>query len=661
MIEVNKEELSYGLDLLMNTPQLKELDTNKQFKNIFSKLLEDVYLDGSKEIKENFRNKPTEKMIKTIFLNYGILPSYYEKLNPFIKRKFVYYLEILFQQKGSIDNLKIISELFKDFFKDINYYGISVNKLPYKLNGVAIPPGEIDPLNPQNAKHKYALSYFLKPIIISQPDLIKYFPNFKVDLTGKYLMKLEQFRQYNMFPIDTNLLYIDFIDSSYLMHSDHYFINGSIAYTMTKFQASVLNFSNDDFLKMLENIHFNDIQLVLQYFNLRFIRFAQKGRKQLDPHNTETLMDFNYNVTDPLSTSLIFNESELDTIEILLLEYKMLKGRPEKKVKDLSRRWQYLLRSNYNSSDEIKNFTELDKFISIKYPTIKNLFDSFESKPGVYSGIDIKNLLPEEIIEVSKVDYVNLLMNLYISVLNSISDGNEFVDLCINGMFQNILNSSIFIDYFFTPVFKIFVNYFMPGDMDYIVSSDAKVIVKDKFESVFIESKYQLKLYSCFMDSRYLPCNKIYITSKTFAVSKIHNVTDKNSLTLNKKQIDNVPLIESFGIKIKKDFKHNYSMDDNRFLKVSTTRTDTIKHGDNYSYTKKNYNFFNNLNKSIYINDYMWKLERNGAITKQINLSKEVYGHTGNFDIGTLEDYRYLKKEMYNNINNYLFYKNNYN
>ena len=625
MIEINKEELSYGLDLLMDTPQLKNLDTNKQFKTIFNNLLEDVYLDGSEEIRQNFRNKPTEKMIKTIFLNYGILPSYYEKLNPFIKRKFVYYLEILFQQKGSIDNLKIISELFKDFFKDINYYGISVNKLPYRLNGMSIQPGELGPLNPKNAKHTYALSYFLKPIIIPRPDLLQYFPNFKVDLTGKYLMKLEQFRQYNIFPIDTNLLYLDFIDSSYLLHSKQYFINGATAYTMTKFQKTVLNFQNDEFLKMLGNIHFNDIQLILQYFNLRFIRFAQKGRKQLDPHNIETLMDFNYNQTDPLSTSLIFNEHELDTIEILLLEYKILKGEPGKKIKDLSRRWQYLLQSNYVTSNDIKNFAELDKFISTKYPTIKNLFDSFEDKPGIYSGIQIKNLLPEEIIEVSKVDYVNLLMNLYISILNSVSDGNEFVDLCINGMFQNILNSNIFIDYFFTPVFKIFINYFMPGNMDYIVSSNAKVIVGDRFESVFTESKYQMKVYSCFMDSRYLPCAKIYIFPKSFAVSKIHQASDKY------------------------------------FLKTNILQKDTVNHNDKYSYVKKSYNFFSDLNKSTYIKDYIWKLERNGAITRQVNLSKEVYGHAGNPHISALEDYKYLKKEMYTNINNYLFYKNNYN
>ena len=724
MININKQDLSQGLDLLFKTPQLNNLNTKKELKNIFQNLMEDMYLDQTDEIKKNFRNKPNKKIIETSFLNYGILPSYYEKLNPIIKRKLIYYLELLFQQKGSIDNLKIISELFRDFFKDINYYGISVNKLPYRLNGLAITPGtpgalpadapaapppdntnvtttigvdtvttttttvtdtgetitrlsspidltKIDPTDdsaPTVDKRKFILSYFLKPIDIPRPDLIKYFPNFKIDLTGKYLMKIKQFENFSMFPIDTNLIYIDFIDSSYLLHSDKYFINGALAFTMTKYKRATLNFQNNNFLKMLENIQFKDIFLILQYYNLRFIRFAQIGRNQLDPSNNETLMDFSYNPVADIGSNLIFDDSYLDTIEILLLEYKNLKIKTAKKVRDLSRRWQFLLQSNYNLKDDLfKSFDDIENFIIKKYPSLKITLDSFEDNPGVYSGTQITQLLPEEIIEVSKMDYINFLMNFYIDVLNQISDGNEFVDLSINAIFQNILNSGIFIDYFFTPVFKLFVNYFMPGNMDYIVNTGAKVIVKDKFEGIFIESNYKLDIFTCHMDARYPPCDKIYINSHPIQKDNLPVIRFSKSMTLNRHQNCKIPFKKYVGFHINHDYTSAYDFStrnlDNSGTKLNLNKqnTDSINnYSDSHTLSKIKYNFFKNLNNE-FIKDYMWKLERNLGIVNQIDTTKEIYGHMGNLEIPNLKDYTYLKKEMYLDINNYLFYKNNYN
>jgi len=668
MLEITKNDIDDGLNLLMNVPQLKDLNTNEEFKNIFSSLMEDVYLNQPVEVLENFRNNPSEKIIQSTFLNYGILPEYYEKLNPIIKRKLIYYLEILFQQKGSIDNLKIISELFVDFFKDINYYGISVNKLPYKLNGVAIPPGELDPLDPENTQRQYILSYFLKPIIISKPELLKYFPNFKIDLTGKYLMKLEQFERFDVFPIDTNLLYIDFIDSSYLIHSDTYFINGALAYTYTKYQDLVIGFEEDSYLNTLDNLQFIDLDSILQYFNLRFTRFSQMGRMELDPNINENLMEIDYKLTSSIGTSLIFSKDMLDTIELLLLEYKNLEGRDPKKVKDLSRRWQFILQSNYNDNKIFKNFQDLENFIIAKYPNFKNLFDEFENNPGVYSSIDIQNLLPDEIIEVTKTDYINFLMNFYINILNNLSGGDEFVELSINGIFQNILNSSIFIDYFFTPVFKLFVNYFMSGNMDYLVSSSAKVIIKDKFEAIFIESDVNIKTLCCFMDARYLPCNKISLKISSKYIQPRYEILINHSIwsTINKNNnieySNKLNLLLNTQLPDKYDYK-NRNNNYNTNIIINKQNSDNIDNmvnstADNQKYDVITYNFLQDIfNKDEHIKSYIWKLERNTGITKQIDIEKEIYGHHGNSDIKPLEDYEYLLKSKLSNIDNYLFFK----
>jgi hypothetical protein len=670
MLNINKTDLDAGLDLLMNVPQLRNINTNKEFKEIFMYLMEDSYIDRPTEILNHFKNEPNDKLTQTLFLNYGILPEYYEKLNPMIKRKLIYYLELLFQQKGSIDNLKIISELFTDFFKDINYYGISVNKLPYRLSGVAIDPGAVDPLDAVSTERKYILSYYLKPIIISKPELLKYFPNFKIDLTGKYLMKLEQFQNYNIFPKDTNLLYIDFIDSSYLIHSDKYFIESSAAFTFTKHQDKITLFDNNALLKMLNPLHFRDIDLILQYFNLKFIRYAQIGRKKLDPTNTEELMDIEYKLSKPIGSSLIFDPMYLDDLELLVIEYKNLKGRNGdniKKLKDLSRRFQFLLQSNYVDNNQIKSFKDLENFIDYKYPALHELFNSFESKPGTYSSVNIDNLLPDELIEVTKTDYINFLMNLYIHILNDVSDGNEFVDLTINAIFQNILNSSIFIEFFFTPVFKLFINYFMPGNMDYIVASDARVIIHDKFEAIFMESEASCNIKVCELNARYLPCNKINIgvfmdTLTTYKIKDDVGTTTRRDIFDKVSDFQNTVAIktETFNTSTYKISENPLNIIQPKIIINEQKIDKKLEMDSNVIVTQYKYNFFSDL-KNNYIKNYIWKLERNSGVSKQIDITKEIYGHFGNANITALDDYLYMKQEMYSNINNYLFYKNNYN
>jgi len=631
MLEIKKTDLNDGLNLLFNAPQLNNLDSKEELNNILLSLLNDVYIDEPEELILNFRNEPSDKITQTLFLNYGILPEYYEKLNPLIKRKLIYYLEILFQQKGSIKNLEIISELFSNFFKDINYYGISVNKLPI------------------DNSQKYILNYFLKPLVISKPEVLKYFPTFKIDITGKYLMKLEQFENFQIFPIDTNLLYVDFIDSSHLLHSDSFFINGALAYTMTKFQDTVISFDQDYNLKMLDELYFQDIHIILTYFNIRFL--ACTGNE---------LLNMDYDPSIPTSTSLIFKPEMLETIEILLLEYKNLKNRSAKKLKDLSRRWQFLLQSNYNDEVMYSNFEELELFISKKYPKFKELFDSFENSPGIYSGIKIDNLLPEEINEVIKTDYVNYLMNLYINLLNNIT-GNDFIELTINGLFQNILNSNTFIEYFFEPVFKLFVNYFIPGNMDFIISTSSKTIIKDKFEAVFIDNQMSVNIYNTHIDMRYLPGNRIeikpFVKEKSFSKIKaderwLNINTNKISKSLTR--LNEYKISSEIGLYTQTSY-NNYRLENLKRLTVTKQKKDEFKIEDEYTIDQLKYNFFKDFNTSREIDNYIWKLERLNGITTIT--SEDEFGYYGNSSIGILEDFLFLKKNKYKNIENYLFYK----
>lgn len=657
MIDIKEKDIEDGVGLLFNTPQLRSINTSNEFKEIITDFSKDIYLKETQELKDNFRNRPNQKLVQALFSNYGISPNYYQKLNPILKRKLVYYLETLFQQKGNLKNLEVISEIFKDFFKDINYYGISVNKFPYHLNGVVIPPGELSPDNEKNEKRKFLLGYFLKPILISNEKLKKFFPTFNVDQSGKYLMKLDQFSKHKTFPMDTNLMHIDFIDSSYLRYSDSYYLQLSTAYTMTKFQNSIINFSNNEFLDTLDSMYFKDINIILTYFNYRFIRFNQKCRKEVDAFNevdnNEELFDFKSNRR--LTSSLIFDESKLDIIELLALEYKKLEYRDKKIIKNLSRRWQFLLQSNYMERTHYSNFQELDEFMELKYPTFKTLMDTFENSPGNYSNVEIRNLDMEEIHDVSKLDYVNFLMNLYIQNLDSISDGNDFVELTINSYYQNILNSGIFIEFFFNPVFKLFANYFMPGNLDYTATSANGIIVADKFEAIFMDDEIGTEISTCNLDNRYLPCDRVFI-KYPFEIKEIFNYRESLGLTINTKIRDKQKFDHLFKFDLSSELTDGFISNDINDIELNKTIADKRITTDKVIRVIKQANYF--TEEETYIKKYMWKLERCTGITKKIDLDLEPDGHMGNDSINQIDDYLFMKKDCMFNIHNYLFYKN---
>ena len=648
---IKETELQEGLDKLFNAPQFRTINTKENLNNIVMSLLKDIYIDSPKEIINNFENNPNRRMINTIFKNYGIHPQYYEKINPAIQRKLIYYLEILFQQKGSIKNFEVMTELFSNFFQDINYYNVSVNKLPIRLNGQTIPPGEVDPLNPQSANRKYILSYFLKPIVIKNKEHLKYFPNFKIDLTGKYLMKLKQYESetFKAFPVDTNIVYMDFIDSQYLNFSNDYYLQIANAYTYTKHQKTTLTFNNNEFLKLLkETIYFKDLNLILTYFNLRFLRFTQTIRNtKKNNENEANAGNNNYTIQEPesliddlgtgqLSTNLIFEEQYLDELEILAIEYKKVKKDDKTSLKNISRRWQYLTQLNRTDKAVYKNFDDLEKLIIKKYPSLQKLFDFFESDPGSYSHIQTGSLTKDEKLEVSRYDYINFLMNLYIGFLFETNDSNRYVELTINSSFQNILNSRIFIEFFFTPVFRLFTNYFMPGVMDYAYTSVSKVRMNDKFEKIFFDDISGTTISSCTADSRYSPCDTGRTSVYTKSISKV-NFRKTFSTLLQKEKSSKINFKYSFKTLMNKTFEDTFNINSNNNIFINKQNIDNITLNDNYNIQQTQGNFFNNLTDDNYnYNNYIWKLKRNSGLQG-------------------LEDYNFLKKSE-QKINAYLFY-----
>ena len=162
------------------------------------------------------------------------------------------------------------------------------------------------------------------------------------------------------------------------------------------------------------------------------------------------------------------------------------------------------------------------------------------------------------------------------------------------------------------------------------------------------------------MDTRYLPCNKInttiysdfnsprYLTKHDHTITIMKDLTDKNIFYKNIVSI----LLDIIN---KDEYRLNTRIKKPNII-INKQNTDTNNTTDKFTVLDNKYNFLQDISTDDHIKSYIWKLERNLGITKQIDIDKEIYGHFGNSSITPLEDYIYLKKTKLSNINNYLFY-----
>jgi len=437
MIEIKDFEIQAGLDNLFKTPQLTSLNTKDALNNISATFMKDLYLDQPKEVLNYFKYELNNRMVTTIFKNYGIDEIYYKDLNPLITKNLVYYLEYLFQTKGSLETFNVFDELFSAFYNNIDFYNITVSKIP---------------VNSGNNK----LAYILKPLkLADDKPQTKFFPSADINLSGKYLMSLNQYHDYKFFPIDTNTIYIDFADSYGTSNNDEFFLQGIRAYTNTLLQGSTFQLILGK-LGGFENILFTDVELILEYMQMNLIRLGDLHSQQYFEVNTNHLT---------FSTTLILKEETLPEIEGILREYDDADHSNRKVMKNLKRRWQFLLNNNKSNEKLYTSYEELGEYMKVEYP---NVYENAKLCTDIN-------------------DYMDFYIQLYGTVLEEIDTENKFIPPYYSAVFQNVISGNLFIKNFFQPLFKIFVKYFFPASMDYAQQVGQSVKIRDKWNAISTE------------------------------------------------------------------------------------------------------------------------------------------------------------------------------
>jgi len=470
-MKVTKYQIDDFLESYFKIPNLRG---NEKLKIIFSKILEDLYTETPQKLLDFLDFKLNDQTIKLMYRNFGIDPSYYENLNYIIQKQLVFYLERLFQNKGNFKVFGILKELFSAFYNKMDFYNVSVSKL-------------------KTSSGKYRLAYTLKPLYVTEGK-IKHFPDSPVFKSPKLLMKITDFERYNQFPIDTNLIYIDFKDSYSVSNNMTVFAQGCQAYANTRYQSKTITIYLQNIQKY-EVINFTDIETILMWVNYRVIRMG--------PKDSEKRFDFRMN--HHYYNSLIFEPEDLDPIEEILTLYKNTSTSDRKGIDKIKRQWQYLLRKYRTDTTKFNNFDELDEFIKDNY---KFLYEE-------YKNLDVIDIYLE-------------VINLFIETLQIVEAEDKYSDKYITSIFQGFISGPIFIQKFFIPLFDLFTNYFLPCTSDVIQSiTDNIVTIRDKFNTVTYDNDIKTS-----MDTTWYSPHLHAISQRiiTINISRENKVSEKDHI-----------------------------------------------------------------------------------------------------------------------------------
>jgi len=450
---IQKLNIQEYVDSLFNIPQLNELNTKEQLKSVFNWYLDDLYLELPSPQLKYLNFELTQRIIKVIFRNYGISPSLYKNLSSTVQKNLVFRLEYLFQNKGNLKVIEIFKEILKIFYNKINFYSVSVNKLnSTKYNS---DTGEVEPA--------YKIAYTLKPLCVTPGDKINFFPDSKVNRTGKFLMELSNFMKETFFPIDTNLLYIDFADPFSIGNNKEVFYNGIRAYFNTKYQNTSMSFYLENINKTI-SISTQDIELLLTYLNIEFIR----------NHSDNKQKNYTFQERPIVYNSLRMNIEELDNIHDILYEYKHLNVKDRKAFTGINRKWQFLLYKYKANSHDFDNYQKIKTYIEDNYPDFIKSFNQYKT---------------------DDISIIQFSILLYLQATSIITFDDDYSSKYLTTIFQNFIIGPVFIEKIFQPLYKIFINYFLPCQMSYINKLNNDLKLKDKFNIIPTETIFKTNLF----------------------------------------------------------------------------------------------------------------------------------------------------------------------
>ena len=96
-------------------------------KSMLISFFEDLYINEPEDVLNYIGQKPSGKLINTIFSRYGIDDKFTKEYPELLKTKTAYMLNNLTATKGSIETFKYFNDILSEFYKDINFYKVVVD------------------------------------------------------------------------------------------------------------------------------------------------------------------------------------------------------------------------------------------------------------------------------------------------------------------------------------------------------------------------------------------------------------------------------------------------------------------------------------------------------------------------------------------------------
>ena len=127
-IEQMRSRIREYSDLIANTPIFNLNDNKQNISNMLYEMFYKLYIEEPEELL-NFMNQfPSKKLVTHMFSQYGISDNINKELPNSLKTKIVYYLNTLFNIKGSNEVFAIFDDLLKEFYKGLNYYNVRIEQ-----------------------------------------------------------------------------------------------------------------------------------------------------------------------------------------------------------------------------------------------------------------------------------------------------------------------------------------------------------------------------------------------------------------------------------------------------------------------------------------------------------------------------------------------------
>ena len=122
-----KTAISEYCDLIVNTPIFNANVNKDGIKQLLILFFEDLYANEPEDVLNYIGQKPSNKLVNTIFKKFGIDEKFIKNYPDLLKTKTAYLLNNLVATKGTVTTFKYFNDILSEFYKDINFYKVIVD------------------------------------------------------------------------------------------------------------------------------------------------------------------------------------------------------------------------------------------------------------------------------------------------------------------------------------------------------------------------------------------------------------------------------------------------------------------------------------------------------------------------------------------------------